>query len=110
MSDYRDSLDNFIKQIQQSSVYTEYITQRDRLRQYPELKQQVDEYRRKNYLLQTESDPDNMFDEIDHFQREYESFRENPVVHDFLAAELALCRMMQTINYEIVKAVSIDFE
>ncbi|MBR6315870.1 MAG: YlbF family regulator [Lachnospiraceae bacterium] len=110
MKDYKDSLAVFIEEIKKSSVYTDYIVQRDNLRKYPELKKQVDEYRKKNYELQNNTWPDQLFDEMDRFQKEYESFRENPVVHDFLAAELALCRMMQMINYEIVKAVSNDFE
>lgn len=110
MPDYRDSLNVFIEQIKQSSVYTEYMIQRDRLRENPDLKKQVDEYRQKNFQLQTQCYPDQLFDEIDRFQKEYESFRENPIVHDFLAAELALCRMVQKINYELVKALSIDFE
>ena len=110
MNDYKDSLKVFIEEVKKSSVYTEYLIQRDRLRKYPELKKQVDEYRQKNFELQTQSWPDQLFDEIDRFQKEYETFRENPVVHDFLSAELALCRMMQNINYEVVKVVSLDFE
>ena len=110
MTDYKESLRIFIDEMKKSSVYTEYMFQRDRLRTYPELKKQVDEYRQKNFEIQTKTWPDQLFDETDRFQKEYESFRENPVVNDFLAAELALCRMMQTINYEVVQAVSIDFE
>ena len=110
MPDYRDSLKVFIDEIQHSTVYSEYMLQRDRLREYPDLKKQVDEYRQKNFQLQTQTYPEQLFDEIDRFQKEYEAFRENPIVHDFLGAELALCRMMQTINYELVKAISIDFE
>ncbi len=110
MNDYKDSLRVFIDEVKKSSVYTDYLIQRDRLRTYPELKKQVDEYRARNFELQTRTWPDQLYDETDRFQKEYETFRENPVVHDFLAAELALCRMMQNINYEVVKAVSLDFE
>ena len=38
------------------------------------------------------------FDKLDQFTRENEAFRENPLVSDFLAAELAFCRMMQEIG------------
>ena len=110
MPDYRDSLEKFINEIKQSSVYSEYMLQRDRLRKYPELKKQVDDYREENFRLQTQTYPDQLFDEIDRFQKEYEAFRENPVVNDFLAAELAFCRMMQNIHLKIVDAVSTDFE
>ena len=41
---------------------------------------------------------DTNFDKLDQFTRENEAFRENPLVSDFLAAELAFCRMMQGIG------------
>ena len=42
------------------------------------------------------------------FEKEYEDFRENPLVSDFLAAELALCRMLQKHGNMIMN--EIDFE
>ena len=42
------------------------------------------------------------------FEKEYENFRQQPLVADFLAAELALCRMMQDIFGDITEAL--DFE
>ena len=50
-------------------------------------------------------DSDALFDEIDRFEKEYEEFRKNPIVSDFLAAELAFCRMYQ----EITEKISVDF-
>ena len=49
-----------------------------------------------------------VFEKIEAFEREYEDFREQPMVADFLAAELAFCRMMQRNNDEIMEAI--DFE
>lgn len=110
MFELQKELDEFTEKLKQTQVFREYIRQRDRLRQQPELKKQVDEFRRKNYELQTRLYPDNIFDEMDRFQRENEQFRDIPMVHDFLAAELALCRMIQEVNYSVIKAVSEDFE
>jgi len=56
--------------------------------------------------LQTSKDTN--FDKIDQFTRENEAFRENPLVSDFLAAELAFCRMMQEIDVKLAEAM--DFE
>ena len=42
------------------------------------------------------------------FEREYEKFREDPLVEEFLDAELAFCRMMQEIDVKLAEAV--DFE
>lgn len=51
---------------------------------------------------------DMAFERIEQFEREYSDFRENPLVSDFLAAELALCRTIQQINFNITEAL--DFE
>ena len=95
-----------IEAIRTSTVYEEYLRQLERVKQQPELKAQVDEYRARNYQLQTGGQVD--FDKIDRFEREYEQLRENPCVADFLAAELAFCRMMQDINNQITEALQFD--
>ena len=75
-----------------------------------DLKRQLDQFRMRNYELQTKHCPDNLYDEMDCFQREYEQFREIPLVHDFLAAELALCRLVQEVSDGVMRAVAEDFE
>ena len=105
-----DSLQQVTKsltdEILKSEVYQTYQTELEKVKQYPELKAQIDEFRRNNYLLQSRTDID--FDKLDHFEKEYENFRQQPLVADFLAAELALCRMMQDIFGDITEAL--DFE
>ncbi|MBO5292354.1 MAG: YlbF family regulator [Lachnospiraceae bacterium] len=100
--------EEFIAAIRQTEEYREYIVQKEKIDRYPELKEQIYEYRRKNYELQCLGDSDELFEKIDAFQQEYEQFREDPMVSDFLAAELAFCRMMQEINIRIIEGV--DFE
>ena len=102
-----DSLQQVTKsltdEILKSEVYQTYQTELEKVKQYPELKAQIDEFRRNNYLLQFRTDID--FDKLDHFEKEYENFRQQPLVADFLAAELALCRMMQDIFSDITEAL-----
>ena len=45
---------------------------------------------------------------MDAFEQEFERFREDPVVDEFLRAELAFCRMMQEINLYITEAVNFE--
>lgn len=49
-----------------------------------------------------------MLDRVEAFEQEYEKFRENPLVDDFLRAELAFCRMMQEVY--VLLADEVDFE
>jgi cell fate (sporulation/competence/biofilm development) regulator YlbF (YheA/YmcA/DUF963 family) len=105
MSDIEGAIDQLVNAIHESDVYREYDELRDKVNQNPELKQQIDEFRHKNYELQN-SDAD--FEKLEEFEKEYSQFREIPLVSDYLAAELAFCRMMQDINIKITD--EIDFE
>lgn len=90
------AVEQMIGAIWNTDAYLEYQRQLARVKEQPELKRQIDDYRTRNYELQTSKDTN--FDKIDQFTRENEAFRENPLVSDFLAAELAFCRMMQEIG------------
>lgn len=98
----------FAAYIQQSDIYKEYFYQRERLKKQPDLYEKVNEYRQRNFDIQNETDSEDLFDRMDEFEREYAKFRENPLVEDFLRAELSFCRMMQEIN--VLLTAEIDFE
>ena len=98
----------FAAYIQQSDIYKEYFNQRERLKKQPELYEKVNEYRQRNFDIQNETDSEDLFDRMDEFEREYAKFRENPLVEDFLRAELSFCRLMQEIN--VLLTAEIDFE
>ena len=106
MSEVDEAVDRLVNALLESEVYREYKRSLEQVKQYPELKGQIDEFRLQNYRLQ--QSPDYAFDKMEQFQREYQTFRENPLVSDFLAAELAFCRMVQDIECRIVEQV--DFE
>lgn len=96
----------YISAIKASDEYQDYVSEKEKVKQHPELKAQIDEYRHRNYLMQTS--PDTAFEQIEQFEQEYAGFRENPLVADFLSAELAFCRMLQGINTQVTE--SLDFE
>ena len=87
------AVEQMVQAIRNTDAYMEYRRQLARIKEQPELKKQIDDFRTRNFELQTSKDTN--FDKIDQFTRENEAFRENPLVSDFLAAELAFCRMMQ---------------
>ncbi len=98
----------FAAYIQESDTYKEYYHQREKLKRQPELYEKVNEYRQRNFDLQNETDSEDLFDRMEAFEKEYAKFRENPLVEDFLRAELAFCRLMQEIN--VLLTAEIDFE
>lgn len=106
--DVLEATGRFVEEIKKSNIYKEYNIQKEKLKRHPELFKRVGEYRQKNFALQTDTQADELFDKIDEFEREYEQFRDNPLVDDFLRAELAFCRMMQEINGRMM--MELDFE
>lgn len=68
------------------------------LRRHPDLLAQVNNYRGENYKIQNIEDEDRLLDRMDELNEKYEKLRENPLVDDFLKAEVAFCRMMQEVN------------
>lgn len=110
MLEVQSEVNTLIEAIRNSEIFADFQLQKERLKEYPELKQQIDEYRDRNFELQTKCQANNLYDELERFQREYEQFREIPLVHDFLAAELAFCRMVQDVNAQILAAMSQNFE
>ena len=107
MIEIEQALERFIGEIKRTEVYKEYSRQKEKVSRFPELKAKIDEFRIRNFQLQSAAVGDELFDKIEDFEREYEKFREDPLVSDFLAAELGLCRMMQQINMTMTE--ELDF-
>ena len=106
MNELDSAVSAYITAIKSTETYRNYAAERDKVRQYPELKAQIDDFRKRNYELQSNRDTD--FHKIDQFEKDYEDFRENPLVDDFLDAELAFCRMIQRANMQVTAAIDFD--
>ena len=98
----------FVCKIKESAIYKEYREKLQKLKEYPDCYQKVNEFRQRNYEMQNATQVDDLFEKMDAFEQEYEKFRENPLVEEFLQAELAFCRMMQEVDIAIME--KLDFE
>ncbi len=72
-----------------------------------ELKKRVDEFRLRSFSLQKKDDVD-LFDAVDDIDREFGELRKNPVVEEYLEAELSVCRMIQKVFEAINHEVKVD--
>lgn len=106
MSKIDIALENLIAAILDSEEYQEYDGQRNRVKQFPEWKAMADEFRERIYVLQ--SNENSAFEQFDQVEKEYVEVTENSVIHEFLTAELAFCRMMQDINLRITDAIHFE--
>ncbi len=101
-------IDDFVDAIKSTKEYQEYEEEKEKMRRLPKLKAQVDDYRLQNFRIQHIEDENRLIEETEHFTKQYEKFRADKRVNDFLAKELAFCRMMQYVNHNIME--SLDFE
>lgn len=106
MDNLNQATDIFIEAILASDVYQIYRQELDRVKRVPGLKEQIDEFRRRSFELQLSADID--FGKLDRFEKQYENFRYEPLVADFLAAELDLCRAIQHINMRITAELKFE--
>ena len=99
-------IEAYVGVLKQTQEYQEYMRTLLAVKDVPGLKAQVDEFRKNNFLMQ--NGDNTSFDSIEGFEQEYAGLRENPLVEDFLAAELAFCRMMQYNNSLILEALHFE--
>ena len=104
----QEALGQLAQAIRDSEIYREYRRQSERVDNAGNMREKIDEYRIRNFELQNSAYTEDLLDKMEAFEREYEKFREDPLVEEFLDAELAFCRMMQEIDVKLAEAV--DFE
>ena len=102
------ALEQLAQAVKESEVYREYRRQSEKVDNTGDMREKIDEYRVRNFELQNSVQTEDLLDKLDAFEREYEKFREDPLVEEFLDAELAFCRMMQEIDVKLAEAM--DFE
>ena len=108
MLEVQEALEQLAQAVKESEVYREYRRQSERVDNAGDMREKIDEYRVRNFELQNSVQTEDLLDKLDDFEREYEKFREDPLVEEFLDAELAFCRMMQEIDVKLAEAM--DFE
>ena len=105
----KKALEHFLDDFQESAAFKDYKYQQKRIKKIPGMIQRINEYRARRFEFQKYTGED-LFEKIDEFQREYQQFKEEPLVREYLQAELEICRLVQEINMAIDELVDIDME
>lgn len=95
-----------IDAVKDSQIYQEYCKSLQKVKEVNGLKEKIDEFRQRNFELQNNRNID--LKVMEEFEERYEDLREDPLVSEFLEAELAFCRMMQDIIGQITEAVNFE--
>lgn len=96
-------------QIKESKEYKQYIAAKEQVYQNEALFHALNEFRRKNYELQTMREG-NVYDEVNNLVKEYDFVLHNPYVSDFLVAEQKMCRLMREIYVSIADTLEFDYD
>lgn len=99
--------DMLIQAIGESEVYQHYLNVKKEVEQNEILCQKIDEYRHKNFQLNISLEGEELYNAMENFERENIAFRKDPLVNQFLAAELAVIRMVQQMEKKILDAIDL---
>lgn len=97
-----------IQAIQESKEYVRFCQVRDAVRMEPGLRQEINDFRRHVFAVQNAQEPLDMYGEQERLCRDYEEFRKNALVHEFLESELRVCRILQRIMADVAGVVDLD--
>lgn len=98
------------KAIEDSVEYRKYRQYLDIVKRDPELYEQVNELRRRNFSLQNNGVGRISYEEFTNISAESKRLRDFPTVNEFLNAEIELGRMIQDISKEIMSGIYFDSE
>ena len=107
MNQIEEKLEALVREVKESAVYQEYQRVRELVHQEPEKEKAVHAFRRRNFELHKRRDVD-LYTEMDRLEKEFAPLRAEAYVNEYLAAELAVCRMVQHINYRLMEEIEFD--
>ncbi len=91
-----------MERLRENSAYRHYLEEKEKIRPYPELKEKI--YRLRDIFEQIEDVTDQ--EEEDRLRDEYEELYANPMIREFMQAELDYCRLFQEL--EAAMAAELD--
>lgn len=96
--------------LMESDEYKRYKLAEKKIKEFPGLYEEVNNFRKTWLRIQEEGSVD-LFSHIDRVEQEYQELRDNKYVQEFLASELAFCRLYQKINFTILDGLdfNVDF-
>lgn len=107
MDQIEECLQSLVDVIKNSPEYIEYQRVRELVHKEPEKEKAIHELRRRNFELHKQRDID-LYLEMDRLENEFAPLRAEPYVNEYLSAELAVCRMVQHINYRLMEEIEFD--
>lgn len=103
----RGCLDQLKTAVTNSDALKRYQRAMDAVHEYPEKAKRLQEFRKKNFLLQSRREVD-LYEEQERLHQEYEDLYRDPLTSEYLASELAICRVAQRMSRELIECLNIE--
>ncbi len=101
-----NSLNVLIDSIKDSEIYKNYCAVSEDVGKEPGLQEKIDEFRRRNFLIQQDYEGDDLLREMERFDAETAAFQAQPLVDKYLSAELDFVRLKQEIDNRMLDALA----
>ncbi len=101
MNDIIEMSKKLNQDIKESDIYKNYIKNKIKIQESPDLLNDLRIFRNKAYALQNNEGLDNPYDEVNNLFREYDSLLHDTIVNDFIRSEQRLCKMMRLVYENI---------
>ena len=96
MADIKRATEDFAAAIKSTDVYRHYLQMKEKVKAYPELKEKIDEFRWKNFELQTNCEQDELYYRMELFEKEYEDrFKKAGITYFYTLIDDAVARVMK---------------
>lgn len=100
--------DMLVQAVRESEEYQRYLKVKKEVEQNESLCQKINEFREKNFQLHFSLEGEELYNAMDDFEKANSDFRKDPLVNQFLVAELAMIRMIQQVEKKLVDAIDLD--
>ena len=103
----KTSIEELKQSLLESEAFVRYQKVRAEVHNYPEKEYRLHEFRRKNYFLQNSREQLDLFTEEDRLEQEYADVYKDPLLGEYLVAEVAVCLLafLHTAIPNIIPAV-----
>lgn len=110
MNQIQTCTNDLIQAILNSEEYLHFCEIRDLVAKEADLREKINAFRQHVFETQNSPHPLDMYEEQIRLCKEYDEFRKNPLVEEFLKAELRVCRIVQEITMALAEQINLDTE
>ena len=108
-NEVRHRLDDLVRAISTSEECRMFEEAKRRLDAKPEKRRRADEFRRRNFEFQNSEESMSAQAQVAMYH-EREALRRDPLIDEYLRAELIMCRLLRQVSLVIMETVDLDLD